>query len=264
MTPLGRRLLVAAGGIPLLLVTAWAGDWSFRLLVSVLGVLAVEETYALLAPDSPRSLVWPARVFVSLAPWLILPLRMDWLMLFWVLSGLAVSLGALRFGPDRGGRAAPAAITLLFYPGALLLHFAWLREQLGWEVVFFLFALLWIGDTAAYAGGRMMGRHKLAPSISPNKTWEGALWALALCLVTGWITSMLWVTSPYGLTWMLVTAVTVWVFGTLGDLFESLLKRNAGVKDSSGILSEHGGILDRFDSLLFAAVPVYYLGLWWR
>jgi phosphatidate cytidylyltransferase len=89
------------------------------------------------------------------------------------------------------------------------------------------------------------------------------LWSLALCLVTGWVTSMLWVTSPYGLTWMLVTAVTVWVFGTLGDLFESLLKRNAGVKDSSGILSDHGGILDRFDSLLFAAVPVYYLGLWW-
>lgn len=263
MTPLGRRLLVAAGGIPLLLVTVWFGGWSFRLLVSVIGVLAVEEAYALLAPDSPKSFIWPARVFTILAPWLILPLRMDWLMLFWVCSGLAVLLWSLRFGPERGGRAAPAAITLLFYPGVLLLHFAWLRELFGWEVVFYLFALLWIGDTAAYAGGRMMGRTKLAPIISPNKTWEGALWALAFCLATAWAASILWTSAPHGKVWMLATAVAVWMFGTLGDLFESLLKRSVGVKDASRILSDHGGVLDRFDSLLFAAAPVFYLGLWW-
>lgn len=263
MTPLGRRLLVAAGGVPLLLVTVWLGGWSFRLLVSVIGVIAALEAYALLAPDAPRSFIWPALVFATLAPWLILPLRMDGLMLLWVCTGLAVAFWSLIMGPKRGGRGASAAITLLFYPGALLLHFAWLRELLGWEIVFYLFALLWIGDTAAYAGGRMMGRTKLAPSISPNKTWEGALWALAFCLATAWATSVIWTTAPYGIVWMLATAVAVWIFGTLGDLFESLLKRSVGVKDASRILSEHGGVLDRFDSLLFAAAPVFYLGLWW-
>ena len=114
---------------------------------------------------------------------------------------------------------------------------------LGW------FVLIWLNDTGAYFAGRAWGRHKLAPSISPGKTWEG--WA------GGLVASLL---GSMGLAWGLpveepwwVLALVVAVFGPAGDLAESALKRRAGIKDSGRVLPGHGGVLDRFDSHIFAA-----------
>ena len=104
-----------------------------------------------------------------------------------------------------------------------------------------------------------MGRTKLASTISPNKTWEGALWSLAFCLAIAWATKILWTAAPYSLTWLLVTAVAVWVFGTVGDLFESQIKRDVEVKDSGHLLGPHGGVLDRLDATLFTVLAGYYV-----
>jgi phosphatidate cytidylyltransferase len=123
------------------------------------------------------------------------------------------------------------------------------------ELILLLLIIIWAGDSAAYYGGRALGRHPLAPSISPKKTVEGAVAGLAASVIAGSAVgvAMLGEAPIRLLSASLVTAVV----GQIGDLAESALKRSAGVKDSSSILPGHGGMLDRVDSLLFAA-PVFY------
>ena len=135
----------------------------------------------------------------------------------------------------------------------------------GWWFILFLIALIWIYDVFAWMIGRKIGRHKMSPSISPNKSWEGtiagtvgvlagsiALWAIIRTLMGhlkyGWFT--IWVA--------LVIAVIVCIFGPVGDLAESLMKRDYVVKDMGGLIPGHGGIMDRFDSTFFTAPVVFY------
>jgi phosphatidate cytidylyltransferase len=123
------------------------------------------------------------------------------------------------------------------------------------ERILLLFAIVWIGDTAAYCGGRSLGRHLLAPKVSPKKTVEGAVAGLIGSVLAGTAGGAWFFHEPLPtMVWIsLVTAVA----GQLGDLAESVLKRSAGVKDSSSIMPGHGGILDRLDSLFFAT-PIFY------
>lgn len=119
---------------------------------------------------------------------------------------------------------------------------------------------LWAGDSAGIFVGRCCGKHLLAPEISPKKTWEGAIANVGGCLllafIVGWLLNL-------SITVALACGAVCAVFGQIGDLFESYLKRSAGVKDSGSILPGHGGILDRIDSILMAApVVVMVLGFW--
>jgi len=134
-----------------------------------------------------------------------------------------------------------------------------LRRVDPW-VVFLLFAIVWLGDTAAFYVGSTWGRHKMAPRVSPNKSWEGAVAGLltALGATVAW---SLWRFG--GVQWPLVAlGGLTGVAGQVGDLVESMFKRGAGVKDSGGLLPGHGGALDRLDALLFAA-PTLLAGLMW-
>jgi phosphatidate cytidylyltransferase len=154
------------------------------------------------------------------------------------------------------------------YVGGLFAFVAGLRMQPGemtllqWTVdrgacvVLYLMLMLWVGDSAAYFVGRAFGKHKMAPQLSLGKTWEGAIANLAGCLavglaLSGWLGYSLWMGALFG--------AGVGVLGQFGDLFESALKRALGIKDFGGLLPGHGGVLDRFDSLLFAGVWVYLL-----
>ena len=126
----------------------------------------------------------------------------------------------------------------------------------GGLTVIALLASIWMCDTAAYFGGRAMGKHKLFPRVSPNKTWEGAIWGFTAALATMAVAR--WLVVDYlSLAEALVIGAIVGVIGQLGDLVESLLKRDAGVKDSSGLLPGHGGVLDRFDSFIFVSPAVF-------
>lgn len=118
--------------------------------------------------------------------------------------------------------------------------------------------LLWTNDTGAYLAGRSMGRRKLFERISPNKTWEGFIGGVVLAVIAGGILSHYFGVFPVW-SWMCM-ALIIGIFGTFGDLVESMLKRNVGVKDSGNILPGHGGLLDRFDGL-FIAAPLVYLFL---
>lgn len=126
-------------------------------------------------------------------------------------------------------------------------------------LVFLLLAIVWLGDTAAYYVGSRIGRHKMAPKVSPNKSWEGAAAGFAAGLVAAGVWSWWRLGVVDGK--LLGVAVLTAIAAQLGDLVESTIKRGAGVKDSSDLLPGHGGIFDRMDAMLFAA-PVFLLGLW--
>ncbi len=134
------------------------------------------------------------------------------------------------------------------------------RPGFGSHWVLFLMALIWIADSGAYFAGRRWGRRKLAPHISPGKTWEGVAGALGATLVFAALGATSFnLGGAHWLLFVLVCMVTV-LFSVVGDLFESMLKRQRGVKDSGRLLPGHGGLLDRLDSLT-AAAPVFMLGI---
>ncbi len=125
------------------------------------------------------------------------------------------------------------------------------------DISFAFFFMLWANDTGAYFAGTNFGKHKLFERISPKKSWEGFIGGGIAAMLVGYVCHNLFCSQR--LDFWLIMALTVVVFGTLGDLVESMLKRSVGVKDSGTILPGHGGILDRFDGLLLAAPMVYFL-----
>lgn len=118
-------------------------------------------------------------------------------------------------------------------------------------LLFSLFAITWLNDTFAYIVGSLFGKHKLSAAISPKKTWEGSIGGMLFSMVGAYILYLIFHEISL-LQWMTFAFITV-IFGTLGDLMESMFKRGANVKESGGIIPGHGGILDRFDSILIAA-----------
>ena len=156
----------------------------------------------------------------------------------------------------------PPSIALTFF-GAFLLsytlnHFVYLRQEYGPMWIYFLLAVIFVGDTGAYFIGKPLGRRKLAPLASPNKTWEGSIGGVVFACIAGIAAQMIFL--PEAAVWKAVVfAFVVHVAAQFSDPLESLFKRAAGVKDSSNILPGHGGFLDRIDSMVLAAPLYYYL-----
>jgi phosphatidate cytidylyltransferase len=182
-----------------------------------------------------------------------------------VTSTLWVLLGAWML---RGGLAGwgPVYIAIKLLGGTLALWLCWLAifqaKRVGINYLLSIFVLVWIADIAAYFSGKAFGRRKLAPSLSPSKSWEGvwggscAVWVLAIVWV--WADQMAMFDSPsiysllyaHGWVYFLVSITFLTAMSVVGDLVESMVKRSAGVKDSSQLLPGHGGVLDRVDALL--------------
>lgn len=185
----------------------------------------------------------------------------------WVVGGAL----ALRGGPTGWPRVP---LGLRWVLGLAMLWVAWLAiahaRQLGLNFILSVFCLVWVADIAAYFGGRAFGRRKLAPSISPGKSWEG-VWSgmagvVALAFLWRWIDATQAVDSPslysrlataWGVVGMVGGVLLLSAMSVVGDLFESLVKRAAGAKDSSNLLPGHGGVLDRVDALL----PVFPIAI---
>lgn len=190
------------------------------------------------------------------------------------------AVGALAFVPDQPwvffAYGASAIFWALLIPlwlrwkwglvgfagllvGAVVLLPTWLAmvqlRALGPEVLLAVFAVVWVADIAAYFAGRAFGKHKLAPTISPGKTWEGALGAIVGVQVYGQVMRHFFFGELMSLPLWVFALLAVTAVSIIGDLFESLLKRKAGIKDSSNILPGHGGVLDRIDSLT-STLPV--------
>ncbi len=191
----------------------------------------------------------------DLAPWLLVAALIWWLMATWLV---------LTF-PESSAHWASAICKLVI--GLLILLPAWqglvLIKQmpLGNWLILSVMILVWGADIGAYFSGKAFGRRKLAPKVSPGKSWEGLYGGLAACLL---ITAVVGVYRGWSLgeiIFALVSAAIVVLISVVGDLTESMFKRKSGVKDSSNLLPGHGGVLDRIDSLT-AAIPVFALLLW--
>ena len=257
------RLLTAAVGLPLLLGVAWIGEWPFALTAGAVALLASTEfVHGWLFPSMPVSAVVPQAVMYAASAMMVGGVHAD---PGFVYVGLA--FGAIfavvgytptnAFGPRKPWRVQSWCIV---YVGLLMSTIVLTRDAAdGRSWVFLGFLSTFAVDTGAYTTGKLIGRHKMAPSISPGKTWEGAaggyVWGVAAVFVlnaafdTGVSAATI---APF--------AVLMPIAAIAGDLFESWMKRRMGVKDSSGLLPGHGGFLDRLDSILFV-MPVLYLFL---
>ncbi|MDZ4723523.1 MAG: phosphatidate cytidylyltransferase [candidate division Zixibacteria bacterium] len=276
------RIIVAAIAIPAILwISDQGGFWLFGL-VTVLSVLAMTEILSgegygfdhplfwlaqvcLLAAlvSSARSLFWTTEAGDILQSMSLFLFTLPIITIFFLLSGLYFSLGTQP--PEELFRRHSRLVwgigyILMLYPYVFALGdfsrmFA-IDGFTGGDCLLLLFGILWLGDTAAMWVGSTFGRHKLAPGVSPNKTIEGFLGGLAAAVVVG-IVIGLWKFQSLSLIHLIFIALGCSIFGQLGDLVESMWKRSLGKKDSSGLIPGHGGVLDRFDSLLFAAPFMY-------
>jgi phosphatidate cytidylyltransferase len=260
---LGRRLATAAVVLPLLLgVIVFAPPLATVGLVAAVGLVGLFEFYALLAA---RQIAPYRAVGVLLA--VAIGVEVAWPHLIggvlWPAAALLVASALLGRGREIGDRVQAAGGTLLgaLYLGALGGAIAGLRlaaplEKGAWRIILLL-AVIMAADTFAYFVGQVVGRHKLAPSVSPGKTWEGFAGGLGGGILGALaVRAALLPELPLGHAAAL--GLVVAALGTAGDLVESVLKRWAGVKDSGTIFPGHGGALDRLDSLLFGAPVLYY------
>lgn len=259
---------VISGGVLLIIAVSavWLSpDWLFLVLAELLLLLACRELVTLakqsrLALPATASTLAAALVCASFSQAAFAGQRVA---LDVVLISAFVTLGALSLASWRGGDDALAGVSASLLPslylGLPLGTMVATREAAGARGLFLLMLTVAVSDTAQYYSGRAFGRRPLASRISPKKTVEGAVGGLlfgsALVVVLGawWLPSV-----PIALRALL--GVTLVALGIAGDLFESMLKRSVGVKDSSSLIPGHGGVLDRIDALLFAA-PVYYVVL---
>ena len=270
---LPARVLMAVLFLPLLVLMAWRGGLvylGFTLLVVGLGL---REFYRLLEAKglSPH---WKSGVLSVL----LLPVAgyfrfrtgriEEWhIGLFFTLLIGAVLLAELRRGAGKEAVANSAATFLgVLYIGWLGAHLDALRELPipihrsygeGMSYALLPFFLTWACDTAAYGVGRAFGRTKVMPSVSPGKSLEGAIAGFVVAIGAG-LAARVWFAPYLSVLNAIVLGALVGVFGQFGDLVESLFKRDAETKDSSHLIPGHGGVLDRFDSLLFTAPIVYY------
>ncbi len=269
--------------IPLVLLAVFrAPDWLFTLLVGVVAVLATVEYLQIAAKYGYRvyrgvTVGAVALLYMggAVASW-SWESRVNLLMLFMGAAFMFSPFLILAIAMKRENlrESLPGAAISYFgigYVGLSLLSLALLRMlPAGWFFVLFTFFAVWVGDTAAYYVGRSMGKTKFATRISPKKTWEGAIASVVGAMIVGvlwtwygpqlanvhWLVVSEPIRGGYQRPSMLVVALVALVINVaaqLGDLFESLIKRGADVKDSGTMLPGHGGILDRIDALLFAA-----------
>jgi len=273
---LKKRIITSLWFVPLLIIVVWfGGEAGFTALMVVFGVLAALEFYRMVAiskapPFTYFGLIWTALFILSrnsellarlephFNPSLVTPLLLT--------SAVVLPLIGLL-----SRRQKEEAFTTWGWTIAGILYVGWLLSYLvalrgldgGRNWVFLALFTTWASDTAAFFIGRKLGGHKLAPNISPGKTWEGTMGGIVGAII---MSILFFTPTPFRLPliyWQVIgLSVLVSIFGQVGDLVESLLKRNMGVKDSGTLLPGHGGILDRMDSIIFAGIVVYYYVIW--
>jgi phosphatidate cytidylyltransferase len=253
MSAFVSRILIAAAGIPLVLWLVYLGGWPMFGLAAVGALIALHELYWMTRTLRPVVL---AGYLGALAALLGASLGgADW-----ALAGLMSTL-LLTFVIKGGLSTVSVSVTVLgvTWIGLGLAHALLLRDidEHGVLAVYTVLLAVWAGDAAAYFVGRLIGRHKLAPTVSPGKSWEGLIAGTVATVAVTFIA--VYEQSFLTIAESLVLGVVIAIVAPLGDLFESALKRDADVKDSGRLLGGHGGVLDRIDALLFAWVAAYYV-----
>ena len=261
---LGQRSLTALVGIPIVLACGWLGGWWAFAACVFLAFWGAYELHRMMLHEGYHPLI-----VISLALSLLfmiaamLPAQRSLLLEVGLSLALLVTFPFFFFRKQLDGAMVDWSLTL-----AIAIYLGWPLSLIpllrGFQIGFssglwWLLTMLlgvWGFDTGAFFAGHFFGRHKLAPNISPGKTWEGVFGGLIFSVAA----ALLFTVRPLGVSWYLaiLLGLLIGIAATLGDLAESLIKRQTHVKDSGQFIPGHGGILDRIDSLLFAVIVVYF------
>src|SRR2546421_1404137 len=262
MSSLISRVVVSLVGLPLVLGLLWLGGWPLFGLAVFAAVVAVHEFVTMARPLRPLAPATYVGVVLALV-------GAHTAGVTWMLGGL-LSTFVLAFVLNAFSKTrAPSTVAI----GATILGAAWIGSGLGALVLlreehekarllaFTVLLTVWAADTFAFFAGRLFGRHKLAPSLSPGKTWEGFVVGSIAGVFVSFI-ALYESRHSYLTSWQaVVLGLVVVLASAAGDLFESMLKRDMEVKDTGRLLGGHGGMLDRIDALLFAAPAAFFLVL---
>jgi phosphatidate cytidylyltransferase len=259
MSSLVSRLLVAAVLLPVVIGVVYLGDWWLWALALVGGLIALHELYVMAKELRPLVLAGYLGYVLSL-------LGLEWGGFDWMMGGILATLAVSFILYGLSDIRVSATTTF----GVTLLGVVWIGGGIGclllvrdtpehgfWALIAVMFTIF-ASDTAAYFVGRTLGRHRMSPSISPAKTWEGLAGGLAAAVITSFLVLYKDRDDFLTIPEMLIFGALVGVAGVLGDLFESAIKRDLGVKDSGRLLGGHGGMLDRLDALLWAGPAAYF------
>lgn len=268
---LAKRVLVTIVLLPIGLTLIWLGGIPYTLLIALILGLAAWEYSKLFRAGG----LHPASVLMIAGVLLLVAGRASdgfesgsWMLSLLILSAMLYHLVAYERGQDQPGTNFAVTLSGIFYLGwigSYLISLRNLPDGFWWELL--VLPAVWIADSGAYFIGRSLGKHKLSPRLSPKKTWEGYIGGLVTGTLGAGLLAYLWrlLGAP-------ASAITVWnglILGfilslttTLGDLGESMIKRQVGIKDSSNLIPGHGGVFDRIDSWLWAGVIGYYVIIW--
>ncbi|MCC6600496.1 MAG: phosphatidate cytidylyltransferase [Crocinitomicaceae bacterium] len=265
MKKLNNLLIRSIAGIifsAVIVTLAWLSPWTLGVLFFVFAMAGLYEFYLITGSRGEK----PRLVSGMVLGGIVYVLQMlnatevtgsDSYLLLAILLPLIFCLELIRPSADIAVSLSKtiAGVVYVVLPFALLNHLASATGTFEYGLPIGFFLLLWGNDSGAYLLGKYFGKHKLYVKVSPNKTWEGLAAGVALCIFGGWVMSVFFPVLPLS-EWLCV-AVLVAVFGNLGDLFESQIKRAYNIKDSGNLIPGHGGVLDRFDGLFFA-LPVVF------
>jgi len=249
-----KRVLSSVIGIPVIILAAWCGGWvlfAVTLAIMLVALYELKKIYLAMGYHPSLPIMTIGEIIIAVGSFIGGGEMTGQLVVFVVVMFLLT--GLICFPALLPGDVA-VGLTGTFYIGLLVYLFLVRSMENGLVWVFILLAGTWMADIAAYVVGKTLGRKKLAPKLSPGKTIEGALGGLAGGIIGSFIVYLF---ASLPLLEILALGLLVGVAGLLGDLFESSLKRSAGVKDTGLIIPGHGGMLDRFDSMLFAAPALY-------
>jgi phosphatidate cytidylyltransferase len=261
---LRRRVTTSLVLVPVLLAAVWFGNPWLSIVVAIFALLGAFEFYRLSSFAGWQPFTFLGTVFV-----LLFILNAHWgdgrTTLFLISVVVILSLIRLLWCTDKEKAFTNWAWTIggVFYIGWTMSHFILLRELddgRSWVLVALL--VTFASDTSAFFVGRAWGRKRMAPAISPSKTWEGAAAGIIGAIIAVVILAVVMGLDGIGHGGLIILGFFISVFAQLGDLAESMLKRTAGVKEAGKIIPGHGGILDRLDSLIFTVVLVYYYVVW--
>ena len=263
MTNAVSRLLVAAAAVPIVLGLVYLGGWWLFGLAFFAAAIALHEFWLLARPVSPLAPAGYVGGLLALA-------GAELGGVTWMVGGVLTTfaLAFLLKGISEARQTATASIS------ATVMGAVWIGFGLGFLILirdlphhgrlatYAVVLSVWAGDTFAYAGGRLLGRHKLAPTTSPGKTWEGFVFGTLATIFVSFV--ILYKQHFLTIGQSIALGGLLAVVASLGDLFESLLKRDMKVKDTGNLLGGHGGMLDRIDALLFAGPAAYFCILAFR
>jgi len=259
---LAKRLIVAAAGIPAIIFIIYEGGLYLYALCLLVAILGGWELAAMLLSRriviKKRLVTLAAIVVVSAFQFRLLG-EHGLLMIAALFTVIALWKIAETGSADFISKISVALFAAI-YPGFLIAFAILIRRDLadfGWVILLFVFVNTWLADTFAYAFGRWFGKRKLAPNISPKKTVVGFVSSFAGGLLAA-VMAYYYLEGRVDMTVLMVASMAATLFGQIGDLVESAVKRDCSVKDSSNLIPGHGGVLDRFDSLFFALPAAYF------